>query len=107
MKTDLFSIRRLGRFFLAVCFRQSAQICGICARPILLLTFHHHAEARLVGCEWWQKMRQQLLCTEPVDSPGGTGLCPAIVLFEVTPFPAAAGYDMDHVVAVHLVISVS
>jgi hypothetical protein len=63
--------------------------------------FHPDAEvARIVGCEWRQEVRQQLLCAEPVDHTGWTGLCPAVVLFEVAPCPAALGCDVDYAVNV-------
>ncbi len=54
----------------------------------------------MVGCEWRQEVRQQLLCAEPVDYAGWTGLRPAVVLFEVAPRPAAFGCDVDYAISV-------
>ena len=70
------------------------------------LSFHLDAEARLVTREWRQQMRQQLIATELADNPGRRRLCPTVVLFEVTPCPSVFGGDMDHVVSVHVDISV-
>ena len=40
-------------------------------------------------------MRQQLLCAERVDYTSWTNLCPAVLLFAVTPCLAVFGCDVD------------
>jgi len=63
--------------------------------------FHPNAKAaRIVGYEWRQEVRQQLLCAESVDYTSWASLCPAVVLFEVSPCPATLGCDVDNTVSV-------
>jgi hypothetical protein len=49
-------------------------------------------------------MRQQLIATELADDPGWCGLRPTVLLFDVARYPAAFGFDLDHVVGVHVTV---